>query len=87
MLKLYKYTIQSAMFLPRNHGGLGVKKLSLVYYTKRISFLLKILNNDVENFSSIARESMKLDIKKRKVSFAGFQRRNFLGYELDESGT
>ena len=85
LLKLYKSTTQSAMFLPRNHGRLGVKKLSFVYYTRRIAF--QMLNHNVEKCSVIARESMKLDMKKRKVSFAGFQRRNFLGYELDENGT
>ena len=26
LLKLYKSTTQSAMFLPRNHGGLGIEK-------------------------------------------------------------
>ena len=87
LLKLYKSTTQSAMFLPRNHGGLGVKKLSFVYYTTRIAFLVKTLNHDFEKFSFIARESMKVDMKKRKESFAGFQRRNFLGYELHENGT
>ena len=38
--KLYKSTTQLAVFLPRNHGGLGVKKLSFVYYTIRIAFLV-----------------------------------------------
>ena len=87
LLKLYKSTTQLAIFFPRDHGGLGVKKLSFVYYTTRIPFLVKMLNHDVEKFSFIARESLKLDMKKRNVTFVGPQGRNFLGYELDENGT
>ena len=87
LLKLYKSTTQLAIFLPRDHEGLGVKKLSFVYYTTRIAFLVKMLNHDVEKFSFIARESLKLDMKKRNVTFVGPQGKNFLGYELDENGT
>ena len=36
-LILYKSIKQLAMFLPHDYGGLGVKKLSLVYYTTRIA--------------------------------------------------
>ena len=86
LLKLYISPTQLAIFLPRDHGGLGVKKLSFVYYT-RIAFLLKMLNHDVEKFSFIAIESLKLDMKKRNVTFFGPQGRNFLGYELDENDT
>ena len=64
-----------------------MKKLSFVYYTTRIAFLVKMLNHDVEKFSFIARESLKLDMKKRNVTFVGPQGRNFSGYELDEIGT
>ena len=46
-----------------------------------------MFNHDVENFSFIARESLKLDMKIRNVTFVGPQGRNFLGYELDENGT
>ena len=87
LLKLYKSTTQLAIFLPHDHGGLGVKKLSFVYYTTRIAFLVKMLNHDVEKFSFIARKSSKLDMKKRKATFVGPQGRNFLGYKLDENGT
>ena len=87
LLKLYKSTTQLAIFLPSDHEGLGVKKLSFIYYTTRIAFLVKMLNHDVEKFSFIARESLKLDMKKRNVTFVGPQGKNFLGYELDENGT
>ena len=67
LLKLYKSTTQLAIFLPSDHEGLGVKKLSFVYYTTRIAFLVKMLNHDVEKFSFIARESLKLDMKKKTL--------------------
>ena len=54
------------MFLPRDHEEFGAKKLSFVYCTTRIAFLVKMLNHDVEIFSFIARQSLKLDMKKRK---------------------
>ena len=87
LLKRYKSTTQLAIFRPRDHGGLGVKKLSFVHYTTRIAFLVKMLNHDVEKFPFIARESLKLDMKKRNVTFVGPEGKNFLGYELDENGT
>ena len=85
-MKCYKWTTQCAIFLPREHVGLGIKKLSFIYYTTRIAFLVKMLNHDVGNFMFIARESLKLDMKKRNVTFVGFQVRNFLGYEVNENG-
>ena len=69
LLKLYKSTTQLAIFVPRDHGGLGVKKLSFALYTTRIAFLVKMLNHDIAKFSFIARESLKLDIKKRNFTF------------------
>ena len=45
------------------------------------------INHDLETFSFIARESLILDLKKRNITFVGFQRRHFLGYELHENGT
>ena len=67
LLKLYKSTKQLAIFLPRDHGSLEVKKLSFVYYTTRIAFLVKMINHDVEKFSFIARGSLKLDMKKETL--------------------
>ena len=86
-MKLYKPTAQLTVFLPRGHEGLGVKKLSFIYYTIRIAFLVKMLNYNVEKFSFIARESFKLETKKKSATFFGLQKRNFLGYELDKNGT
>ena len=59
LLKLYKSTTQLAIILPRDHGGLGVRKLSLIFYTKSIAFLVKMFNHDIQNCLFIARESLK----------------------------
>ena len=82
----YKSTTQLVIFLPREHGGLGIKKISTVYYTTRISFMVNMLNHNVDKFRFIARESLILDMKKRGVGFTENQK-NFLGYELNENGS
>ena len=46
-----------------------------------------MLNQDIKNFSFIEKEELKLDMKKTNITSVGFQRKNFLGYELDENGT
>ena len=60
----YKSTTQSVIFLPREKGGLGIKNVAMVYYTTRISYLIKMLNHEVDKFKNVARESFKLDMKK-----------------------
>ena len=82
---LYKSTTNSVIFLSRDIGGLGVKKLSDVYISTRVSFLLKMLNHSVEQFKHIARTSLALDMEKRGV-LRTENERNFLGYELSENG-
>ena len=46
----YESTTQLSIFLPREHGGLGIKKISNVYYTTRIAYLVKMLNHNVDKF-------------------------------------
>ena len=81
LFDLYKSTTQIAIFLPRQYGGLGIKKISSIYYSTRLSFLVKMLNHEVPNFKHIARESLHLDMKKRNVSLSE-EEDNFLGYEV-----
>ena len=81
---LYTTTTRLIIYLPRTNGGLGVKKLSHTYYITRISFLIKMLNHD-EMFSELARNSLRLDMKKRGVSFSNAGN-NYLGYEVKEDG-
>ena len=79
----YKSTTQLSIFFPREHGGLGIKKISNIYYTTRIAYLVKMLNHNVDKFKFIARRSVKLAMKRRKVSLTDSEN-NFLGYELNE---
>ena len=79
----YKSTSRLIIFIPRLNGGLGIINLSDLYYTTRISFLIKMLNHEVENFRYIARESLKLDMIKRGVRECNEQP-NFLGFELTD---
>ena len=85
LFNLYKSTTQSVIYLSREDGGIGVKKFSDVYYTTRISFLLKMLNHDVLDFRHVARESLKLDMAKRGVPISDLPN-NFLGYEISNDG-
>ena len=55
------------IYLPREYGGIGVKRVSDVYRTTRLAFLVKMLNHDLPQFRNIARESLRLDIDKRGV--------------------
>ena len=73
------------IYLPREIGGLGIKKISDTYYVTRISFLLKMLNHEVVDFKMVARESLKLDMAKRGVHRSD-EPTNFLGYEVNEDG-
>ena len=57
------------MFLPHDHGGLGVNKVILRILHHKNHFLVKMLNHNVKEFSFIATGSLKLDMKKRDVTF------------------
>ena len=85
LFDLYKSTTNSVIFLPREIGGLGLKKVSDVYITTRVAFLLKMLNHPVEHFKYIARTSLALDMKKRGVQLSENEN-NFLGYQVNDNG-
>ena len=85
MYGLFKSTTQAVIFIPREEGGLGVRKISYTYYSTRISFLIKMLNHSVEQFQMQARLSLELDMKKRGVKISG-EEETFLGYELNDKG-
>ena len=65
LFMLYKSTTRDGIFLSRSHGGISVKLFSSVYYCTRVSFTVKMLNYDVENFRNITRSSLDLDMRKR----------------------
>ena len=81
----YKSTTQLAIFLPREKGGLGIKKLSFIYYSTRIAYIVKMLNHRIDQFKIVARNSLALDMKKRNVNFTNSSE-NFLGYEVNQNG-
>ena len=85
MYDLYETTTQLIIFLPREHGGLGVKRVSDVYRSTRVAFLIKMLNHPQLQFKNIARQSLNLDMKKRKVASTDNDM-NFLGFEISEDG-
>ena len=85
MYDLYETTTQLVVFLPREHGGIGVKRVSDVYRSTRVAFLIKMLNHPQLQFRNIARQSLNLDMEKRKVA-ATDNDMNFLGFEISEDG-
>ena len=64
LFSLYQSTTRDVKYLSRLQGGIGVKQFSTVYYCTRIAFITKMLNHNEDTFKNIARESLKLDMKK-----------------------
>ena len=85
MYELYTTTTSLVVYLPREHGGIGVKRVSNVYRTTRLAFLVKMLNHDVPQFRNMAHESLRLDMAKRGVPLSETSD-NFLGYDLNYNG-
>ena len=54
---LYETTTQLVIYLPRDHGGIGIKRVSDVYRTTGLAFLVKMLNHPVDN-SVMLRENL-----------------------------
>ena len=75
MFMLYKSTT----------SGIGVKLFSSVHYCTRVSFIVKMLNHNVENFRNITRSSLDLGIRKRGISKSN-ENNNFLSYEVNDEG-
>ena len=74
------------MFLPRKLGGLGILKPSTVYYAKRVSFLLSVLNSDDMQVRETARYTFGLHMSKRKVRIAADDQPNFGRYCIRSDG-
>ena len=56
-----------------------------MYRSTRVAFLIKMLNHPQLQFKIIARQSLNLDMGKRKVA-ATDNDMNFLGFEISEDG-
>ena len=81
LFSFYKSAPRDVIYLSRLHGSVGVKQFSTVYYGTRVAFITKMLNHN-EEILNIARESLKLDMKKRNINFLNAVN-NFLGYEVN----
>ncbi|KAI2658189.1 Poly(ADP-ribose) glycohydrolase [Labeo rohita] len=64
-------------------GGLGEPKVTWIYTSMRISHLLNMLNNDDKDVRELARSSLFLDLRRRKVKEA---EPHFLGFKRKPSG-
>ena len=84
LFSLYKSTTRDVIYLSRLHGDIGIKQFSTVYYCTRVAFITKMLNYNEEIFKNTARESLKLDMKKRGIN-ASNAVNNFLGSEVNNN--
>ena len=84
MYALFTTTTNLVIYLPREYGGIGVKRASDVYRTTRLAFLVKMLNHDVPQSRNMARESLRLDIVKRGVPLSE-NSDNFLAGTVERS--
>ena len=82
---LNKSATSLVIYLPREHGGISVKRISDIYRSTRLPFLIKMLNHDVTQFKEVARYSLKLDMEKRGVPTTQ-ERENVFGYKLKNDG-
>ena len=85
-LTLNKSSTRAFMFIPHKYGGLGILKPSTMYYAKRVSFLLSVLNSDDPQVRESARYTFHLHMKKRKVSIAADGGPNFGDYCIRSDG-
>ena len=83
LFSLYKSTTKDVIYLSSLHGGIGVKQFSTVYhYCTSVAFITRMLNRNEEIFKNIARESLKLDMKKRGIN-TSYAVNNVLGYKVN----
>ena len=74
------------VFVPKYTGaGLGIRKPSGVYYAKKVSSYLQMLNYDGLVVLATAEKSLKLHMQKLKVKETE-QEYNFARYEINENG-
>ena len=82
IFNLNNNTTTRTMLIEKQHGGLGIRKPSIIYKATRI---IKILNHPDNNFKYIARHSLALDFMKRGIPRSQADN-NFLGYSVKENG-
>ncbi|CAB1421857.1 unnamed protein product [Pleuronectes platessa] len=67
-------------------GGLGVPNVEWTYTTTRLTHLIRMLNNDDAAVRELARASLLLDLRRRKVPLANTGQENFLGFRRKGNG-
>ncbi len=82
---LNTHSTRYIIFHPQWEGGLGVPNLIWIYTSMWISHLLNMLNNDDKDIRELARSSLFLDLRRRKVPLAREPEPNFLGFKRKPS--
>jgi hypothetical protein len=77
---LNTHTTRDIIFQPKQEGGLGVPNVEWIYNATRLSHLTNMLNSDDRTVRELARSSLFLDMKRRKVPLAGEGEPSFLGF-------
>ena len=62
-------------------GGLGSFNPRIIYYAKKLSFYLNVLNSDDEQTQHTTRQSFELHMKKRKCEEADTHQENFYWFQ------
>ena len=83
---LNTHSTRDIIFHPQWEGGLGVPNIEWIYTSMRISHLLNMLNSDDKDVRELARSSLFLDLRRRKVPLAGESDPHFLGFKRKNSG-
>ena len=82
---LNSHSTRDIIFHPQWEGGLGVPNVEWIYTSMRISHLLRMLNNDDKDVRELARSSLFLDMRRRKVPVAREAEPHFLGFKRKAS--
>ena len=77
-------TTRSIIFMKKSEGGLGVPNIEWIYSATRTSHLLRMLNNDDLTVRAMARGSLLLDLRKRKIPLAPRGEPSFLGHQAGQ---
>ena len=83
---LNTHSTRDIIFHPQQEGGLGVPNVSWIYISMRVSHLLCMLNNDDRDVRELARSSLFLHLRRRKVPLARESEPHFLGFKRKPSG-
>ncbi|CAB1421407.1 unnamed protein product [Pleuronectes platessa] len=85
-LGLNTHSTRDILFLSHKEGGLGVPNVEWTYTTTRLTHLIRMLNNDDAAVRELARASLLLDLRRRKVPLANAGQENFLGFRRKGNG-